>query len=98
MPFGWRRRGFGYVTEDVDYEKIKSEAKELLSKAKKGESWKCRCGTVHIPIVVNNEIIGELWKDVDLNNLEIGSYWYSRRGKKVQLVKDSEVIGFLWLD
>ena len=97
MPFGWRRRGFGYAVEPVDYETLKSKAKDLLSKAKLGESWVCGCGTKHIPIVVDGQIFGELWKDVKLSDVEVGSYWYSRRGAKVQLVKDGEVVGFVWI-
>jgi len=97
-PRGWRRRIYGYSTEEVDYERIKSEAKELLSKVAKGNSWRCGCGTLHIPLVVNGQIVGELWQDVDLGSIDIGSYWYSRKGRKVQLVSNKQVVGFLWLD
>jgi len=98
LPRGWKIREFGYATEEVDYEKIKSQAKEILSKASKGQLWKCRCGTTHIPIVVNNQIVGEMWRNVDLNSVEIGNYWYSPIGKKVQLVSNGEIVGFIWLE
>ena len=98
MPWGWKMRKFGYATEDVDYEKLKSDAKELLSKVNKGNEWKCGCGTTHIPLTIDNEIVGELWEDVDLSSLEIGSYWSSRRGTKVQLVSNGKVVGFVWME
>ena len=99
MPkWGWKRFGFGYATRNVNYEEIKQKAKDLLSKAKKGEEWTGRCGAKHIPIVVDDEILGEIWKEEDLNSVEIGSYWSSPRGTKIQLVKNGEVVGFLWVD
>lgn len=89
---------FGYATENVDYDKLKSDAIELLKKVNKGNPWKCNCGTEHIPLEMDNQIVGELWKDVDLKDVEIGSYWYSRRGAKVQLVNNKEVVGFIWVE
>ncbi len=103
MPFGipgwkWRLGRFGYTTEnELEYEKVRADAKALLEKATKGDAWKSPCGTLHIPLVVEGNIVGELWEDIELKDLDIGAYWYGKWGIKVQLVKDGRVVGFIWL-
>jgi len=103
MPFGvtgwkWKVGRFGYTMEkESNYEKIKAKAKELLEKATRGAVWKCRCGTTHISLLVDGEILGELWEGVNPKELEVGAYWYGKWGTKIQLVKDERVMGFLWL-
>jgi hypothetical protein len=82
---------------NVDKEKIISDAKELLAKAKKGNKWVAPNGMVQVPIVVGNAVVGKLWKDVDLNELEIGAHWIAKFGVNVELVKNGEVAGVLWL-
>ena len=96
---GWKRGPkWGYYVEgvNVDREKVVSDAKELLSKAKKGDVWTAPNGIKHIPIVVSNAVVGKLWKDVDLKDLEVGNYWAAKFGVNVELVKDNEVVGMLW--
>jgi hypothetical protein len=103
MPFGvpgcgWKVGRFGYTVEnEPNYEEIRAKAKEVLSRATKGARWLGKWGTVHIPIVVDGVIVGELWGDVDPKEVEIGAYWFGRWGTKVQLVKDGRVVGFIWL-
>ena len=101
MPFGvpgWKVGRFGYVMEkEPSYEEIRAKVKALLEKATKGAVWRGRCGTVHIPLVIDGRIIGELWEDVEPRELEVGVYWHGKWGTKVQLVKDGRVVGFLWL-
>ncbi len=93
---GWRWQGRWNV-EGVKYEKIKAEAEALLEKATKGDATESCCGALHIPLVVEGKVIGELREDVEIKDLEIGAYKYSKRGIKVQLMKDGRVVGFLWL-
>ena len=103
MPFGipgwrWKIGRFGYTTDsEPDYEKIRAEAKTLLEKAIKGEAWRSRCGTLHIPLIVEGNIIGELWEDTEIKDLDIGTYWYGKWGIKVQLTKNGRIVGFIWL-
>ncbi len=103
MPSGvpgwkWRICRFGYtIDKELDYEKIKSEAKALLEKAAKGEPWRSHCGVLHIPLVAEGAIVGELWEDTEIKDLDIGAYWYGKWGIKVQLVKNGRVVGFIWL-
>ncbi len=98
MPWKWKRGMYGYTLEsDVDYERIKSEAKSILERAERGDAWQGKWGSVHIPIVVNGQIVGEVWEDVDLKELEIGAYSLGKWGRKVQLVKNGRVVGFVWL-
>ena len=95
---GWKRGPkWGYYSDaNVDREKVESEARELLAKANKGDRWVSPNGMTHIPIVVDNAIVGKLWKDTDLKELEIGSHWIARFGVNVELVKNGEVVGVLW--
>ncbi len=96
MPW-WKRWRYGYTIEKADFEAAKKHAQELLSKATKGDPWRCRCGAEHIPIIVSGRIVGELWEDVDLGSVEIGDYWLSRWGGKAHLVSGGRVVGFVWL-
>ena len=96
---GWKRSlKWDYYVENVnvDREKVVNDAKELLSKAKKGNVWTAPNGMKHIPIVVDKAVVGKLWEDVDLNKLEIGAHWVAEFGVNVELVKNSEVVGVLW--
>ncbi|WP_048147793.1 hypothetical protein [Palaeococcus ferrophilus] len=103
MPFGtpgwkWKVGRFGYTVEkEPDYEEMRAKAREVLSKAIKGAAWRCRCGSLHVPLVVEGQIIGELWEDVDPKEVEVGAYWFGKWGTKVQLVKNGRVVGFIWL-
>jgi len=103
MPFGvpgwkWKVGKFGYTVEnEPNYEEIKAKAKEVLSRTTKGIAWRGHCGSLHIPLVFEGQIIGELWEDADPKEVEIGAYWFGKWGIKVQLVKDGRVIGFIWL-
>ncbi|MFA4668982.1 hypothetical protein QDY65_00290 [Pyrococcus kukulkanii] len=103
MPFGvpgwkWKVGRFGYVMEkEPSYKEIKEKAKALLEKATKGPAWHCRYGTFHVPLLVDGEIVGELWEDVEPRELEVGAYWHGKWGTKVQLVKNGRVVGLLWL-
>jgi hypothetical protein len=103
MPFGapswkWKVGRFGYTTgNEPNYEEIKAKAKEALSKATKGAKWTGKWGSTHIPLVIDGQIIGELWEDVDPREVEVGAYWFGKWGTKVQLVKDGKVVGFIWL-
>ncbi len=103
MPFGipgwkWKVGRFGYtIDNELDYEKIKADAKALLEKATKGEAWRSHCGVLHIPLIVEGNIVGELWEDVEIKDLDIGTYWYGKWGIKVQLIKNGRVVGFIWL-
>lgn len=98
--YQWKKGVRGYYDagqDDIDPEKIEEKAKERLTNASKGEAWTGRCGCLHIPILIEKEVVGELWQDEDLKRLEIGDYWSGHWGIKVQLVKDKEIVGFIWL-
>jgi hypothetical protein len=103
MPgFGWK---FGprwgcYCAgagKEPDRDVVEKNAKDLLAKAVKGEEWMDPRGIKHIPLIVNGETIGNLWKDADLKAIEIGAYWSGRFGIKAELVGNKEVIGVIWL-
>jgi len=78
-------------------EKIEKAAKDILSKAKKGKSWTSPNGIKHIPLLVGEDIVGNLWKDVDIKSLEIGSYWVRPCCTKVELIYNDEIVGMMWI-
>jgi len=79
-------------------QKIEKNAKDLLAKVKKGKSWTSLRGIKHIPLLVDDTIVGNLWKDVDLKSIKIGVYWITRCCVKVELVDKKEAVGMLWLN
>jgi hypothetical protein len=100
MPKGWKFARFGYIGpefKEPSYEEIQKKVSDLLSKATRGTPWHGKWGSTHIPIVVDGQIVGEIWEDVDLKELKPAAYWLGKWGYKVELVKDGRVIGFLWL-
>jgi hypothetical protein len=95
----WRfHRGCCYYTEkELDRDKVEKDAKALLAKATKDETWTSPRGVKHIPLVVDSNVVGNLWEDVDLKSLEIGAYWAARSGTRVELVHNDKVVGMIWL-
>jgi len=97
---GWRQGPPGYSSEvQVDRTKVEAAAKAALQKATKGAIWTSPRGPKMTPIVVDKEVVGQLWEDADPKTLSIGSYWTAPgSGLRVQLVKDGKIIGMLWVD
>ena len=79
-------------------EKIEKAAKDILSKAKKGKSWTSMRGIKHIPLLIGDDVVGNLWKDIDLKSLEIGDYWVRPCCTKIELVYKNEVVGMIWIE
>ncbi len=102
MPrFGWRFEPSlsAYFSEkEVSRENVEKNVASLLAKATKGSPWKDPLGVTHFSILKDDEIVGNLWEDVDLKNLQVGSYWAGSFGIKVELVHNGRVIGMLWLE
>ena len=99
--YGWKfgpRWGCCYAEKELDPSKVETDAKALLAKTTKGETWKGARGVQHIPLTVDSDVAGNLWEDADLNSLEIGAYWAARFGVKVELVHDRKVVGMVWLN
>ncbi len=101
MPkFGWKfgpKWGAYYDKKEVTREQLEKEVASVLKSAGKSEPWQDPRGIKHFHILQNSEIVGNLWEDVDLKDLEVGSYWVGPFGKKVELVHDKRVVGMLWL-
>lgn len=97
--WGWRYGpSYGYYSgAEVDRAKVDAAVKQTLDKATKGQSWTTPRGIKLTPIVVDNQIVGQLWEDADPKTLAIGSYWVGPWGVNVQLVKDGKVIGMVWV-
>jgi len=99
MPrFGWKfGEGYYYTDKSVSTSEVEEKLKEVLSKATKGHTWTDRRGVKHTEIVVDNEIVGNLWEDVDLASLKLGSYWVTPMGIKAELETNDRVVGMIWL-
>jgi hypothetical protein len=99
--FGWRYNsgagGYYSGKETVTPVKVEAAAKAALAKAKKGTPWSSRWGVTHTPILIGNEIVGQLWEDADLSKLQVGSFWAGTFGQKVELVNGTRVVGMMWV-
>jgi hypothetical protein len=104
-PYGWGWRfgppAHGYFSDveegTVDYGKVDAAAWQVLSKAAKGEIWTTPGGAKLTPLLVNGQIVGQLWEDLDPKTLTTGSFWAGPWGVNVQLVKDGKVVGMIWV-
>ena len=85
----------GYA--EVDRSKVDAAAKETLSKAIKGQTWTTPAGVKHTPLLVDNQVVGQLWEDSDPKTLIMGSFWAGPWGVNVELVKDGKVVGMVWV-
>ncbi|MEM3503828.1 MAG: hypothetical protein QW134_06360, partial [Nitrososphaeria archaeon] len=55
-------------------------------------------GIKHIPLLLNDEVVGQLFDNVeDLKSMEVASYWVGKFGVKVDLAQGKKVVGMLWL-
>jgi hypothetical protein len=99
-PWGWRYgpRAYGYSSgAEVDRGKVDAAVKETLSKATKGQLWTTPAGTKHTPLLLDNQVVGQLWEDADPKTLVIGAFWAGPWGVNVELVKDGKVVGMVWV-
>ena len=99
-PWGWRYgpRAYGYSSgAEVDRGKVDAAVKETLSKATKGELWTTPAGIKHTPLMIENQVVGQLWEDADPKTLIMGAFWAGPWGVNVELVKDEKVVGMLWV-
>jgi len=98
--FGWR---FGpryqdyYSGRQVARDKVEAAVRADLARATKGAQWTNPRGIAHIPLLVDGQIVGNLWRDANLTKLEIGSYWAGPFGQHVELVVNGEVVGMIWV-
>ena len=98
--FGWKydeSLNGHYVDKKVDRETVENKALQTLLNITTGEAWTSTGGVKHIPVMFNDEPVGNLWEEANLNELKIGTYWAGQFGIKTELVKDNDVIGMLWL-
>lgn len=100
-PWGWGWRQappYGYFSgKQVDRSKVDAAVKQTLDKATKGQSWTNPGGVKLTPVLVDNQIVGQIWEEADPKTLTIGSFWAGPWGVNVQLVKDGKVIGMVWV-
>jgi hypothetical protein len=99
-PWGWRYgpRAYGYSSgAEVDRGKVDAAVKETLNKATKGQLWTTPAGTKHTPLLIDNQVVGQLWEDADPKTLIMGAFWAAPWGASVELVKDEKVVGMLWV-
>lgn len=76
-------------------DQVEAAVKVELAHASKAAVGRNPPGNAHIPILVDDQIVGNLWEDADLSKLKVGSYWAGPRGQQVQLVKGDHVVGMI---
>ncbi len=99
--FKWRQspKHAGYFEEqELDRAVLEKEAMAVLKRSKVGEKWTHPLGVTSYPILNGEDIVGTLWDNCPLSSLKIGVYWSARWGIKVDLVKNEQVVGYLWLN
>jgi hypothetical protein len=90
--------GYYHSDTEIDRDKVHDAAKALLSKATKGDAWTDPHGTKHIPVMADGTIVGSLWEDATLTDLELATYWAAPFGVKAELSHDGKVVGSVWID
>jgi hypothetical protein len=98
-PPAWGRRDGppNSSTAQVDRSKVEAAVKEALGKATKGTVWTSPRGPKMTPLMVDNEVVGQLWEDADPKSLTAASFWARYGGVNVELAKNGKVIGMLWI-
>jgi len=100
-PYGWRYNAPGYYyyqDKQLDRATVEKNVRAVLDGVTKGEPWKSPRGITHIPLLNKDKmVVGNLWEDVDLKTVEVGTYWTGRRGTKADLVAGGKVVGVIWL-
>ncbi len=76
-------------------DEIEAAVKDKLAHATKAAAGRNPGSDAHIPILVDNRIVGRLWQDADLAKVKIGSHWAGPGGEHVQLVKGDQVVGMI---
>jgi hypothetical protein len=89
-----------YRDEEIKRSTVEKEVTDVLGKATLGKPWADPQDVQHIPILLHDEVVGNLWEkhESSLHNLKIGGYWAARFGTRVELVKNYRVVGMLWLE
>lgn len=100
-PYGWRYNAPGYYyyqDKQLDRATVEKNVRAALDGVTKGEAWKSPRGVNHIPLLNKDKlVVGNLWEDVDLKTVEVGTYWTGPRGTKADLVAGGKVVGVIWL-
>lgn len=76
---------------------ISKRVKDILSNAILGQNVMSPYGTTNIPIIHNGTVVGWLWENVPLKNLDAGEQWYTGRGLRVTLLYKGKPVGYLWV-
>jgi hypothetical protein len=94
----WRQGpGYYFWGKEIPQTEVEKRVGEVLSGATKQAAWISPRGIRHFPIVSKGQVVGNLWEDIDLKEVKVGVYWAGPRGTRVELVKDTRVVGMLWL-
>ncbi|KAF0123408.1 MAG: hypothetical protein FD152_3329 [Xanthobacteraceae bacterium] len=76
---------------------IEERARQLLAAARKGRSWVTPRGVTRWPILINDELRGSLWENVELPSLGFGDHWQAGDSARIELTHEGRVVGMLWV-
>lgn len=76
---------------------IEDRARQMLVAARKGRSWVTPRGVTRWPILINDELRGSLWENVELHSLGFGDHWQAGDSARIELTHGRRVVGMLWV-
>ncbi|MGC8471503.1 MAG: hypothetical protein ACP5PM_04335 [Acidimicrobiales bacterium] len=86
-----------YYSAELDRDEVTKETKAMLAKATKGDAWTDPKGRRHIPLLVDDQIVGNLWEDADLAGLDLAGYWAVPNGVHAELASGQRIVGTIWV-
>jgi hypothetical protein len=87
-----------YITDGkIDKLKVEKASQEILQKAIKGPMKRNRHGEIVIQLLADNVVVGKLFEDINISLLEIGGFWVTTSGIKVELIFNGKIVGMIWL-
>ena len=76
---------------------VVQRAKSVLSSASLSPAGYGPFGGNTMLIIHNGNVVGWLWENVPLKEIEIGDQWYTPSGIRVTLIYKGRLVGFLWI-
>ncbi len=90
---------WGWISQGVVApEEVKTKVTELLKTATKGPKWIDNWGFGRAAIINDNKIVGWIREDVELADVVPGIYMPRFNRTSVQLVKDGQWVGVIWIN
>ena len=97
---GWHYgpRGYGYYSGvQVERSKVEKAVAASLRKVTIGQRWTMPNGVAMTPMLIDGQVVGQLWQQADPKTLALGTYWAGPWGVNAQLIDNGAVVGMMWV-